>query len=162
MSSEIYRRDIRYRQRGIGFGSPSAGFVEIGHLEFIHPHDTVLCRRRIIAYAYHDHTHIAERRIAEHGHAVALAVRVASGKECAEAHPTLLGTPCAVALFLQLDKVLQIEIEVVVLRPYYCPVGGTILVVLSMRRQFERNLVFVEIVLNVGAESDEHRKVAGT
>ena len=89
-----------------------------------------------------------------------LVVRVASGEESGETNARLLVAFGLVALFLEVDERLQAEVEEVGFRPYDAAVGWEVVVVFPVGSEFEGNFVFVEILLDVGAEAHEERELS--
>ena len=162
MRAEVHCGDVAHRQSGVGLRSPAPGFVEVRDFEFVDPYGAVLGHGRVVAHADEDDTDVAQRRIAHDRYAVALVVGVAAGVERSVPYSALLLTLGAVALALEVDEVLEIEVEVVVQRPYDSPLCRRIAVVVSRRGNLEGHLILIEVVLHIGAKTDEHRQVART
>ncbi len=157
MRAEIESGDIAHAKCGIGLRSPASGLVEVGYLKLVDPHGGVFGGGGIVAHAYQYHADIAQRRVAHHGHAVAFVVGIAACEECAVAHAALFVALGAVAFFLELYEALQVEVEVVRLRPYYILVAGEVAVVCALGCKLKGHFIFIEVVFNVGTKADKHR-----
>ncbi len=64
-----------------------------------------------------------------------------------------------VTFFLHIDKILQAAVQEIAFRPDFGAVRRAVSV-MAMRCQSERNLIFVIIVLYVGSQTHENRKVS--
>ena len=159
VSAEVEGGDVGESEGSIGARCPAAILVEVGDAELVDPNDAVLDGGGVVADANHEYADVTEGRVAEHGDGVALVVGVAPGVWDAEAHTALLHALGSVTLQFEVDEPLQVEVEVVVEGPNALAVGGAVGVV-SGGGEGKRYLVFVVVVLDVGAESDEQAELA--
>ena len=139
-------------------GSPTAVVIALQQAQFIDPYLTRLHLAGDVAHTYHHHLHVANGGITHHADLVAWLVGVIAAEQLVEtsAAQGLLG----VAVLLHVGKHAQIDVEHILLWPYLTTVGIRVLIIIAaVRRQHQRNLVFVVVVLVVATQADKHRQL---
>ena len=143
----------------VALRSPTSRTVVVLKAQLVDPHLTTLCACRIVAHTYNHSLHITKRRVADNSDTVLRIIGIVSRVRTIVRR--LTNGFRLVTLTLQSGEKRERNVEHIVLGPHLQTVGSRVfVVVVAMRCELQRNLVLVEVVLVVGTEAYEYRKLS--
>ena len=159
MSTHVECCNIAHADIYITFSSPATILVEVGNLEFVHPNLSALLTAGIIAHTNHHDTNVAQRRITDNADLVALMLWVISGIQFRHLYRTAFFVFLPVTFLFQVGEHIESYIHKVFFRPYDILVSRAISIVLARFRQFQRHFIFIEVIFDIGTQSQEYRNI---
>ena len=143
----------------VALRSPASRTVVVLKAQLVDPHLATLSTCRIVAHTDYHRLHIAKRRVADNSDTVLRIIGIVS-----RVRTIVRGLSYClrlVALTLQSGEERQRNVEHIALGPHLQTVGSRVfVVVVAMRCELQRNLILVEVVLVVGTEAYEYRKLS--
>ncbi len=154
----VDRADVGKLHVQVALRGPSALVGELLQAQLVAPHLHALHRTAIVPDAYHNGLHLAQRRVAHDGDAVAGPFLVVVGEELCHAYQSQ--ALLRIARLLQAGKDVQVDVYHVLLRPYGSASGSALGVVEAFGSQLHRHFILVEVALVVGTQSQEDARLA--
>ena len=139
--------------------SPSTVVVGVKQSQLVDPNLSRLYLVGDVTHTYHHHLHLAQCRVTHHAHCVGRNIRIGRGEELRiRGDARGLGL---IAGFFHTGKDVEVDIQHVGFRPHHLPVcSGVFAVVTTVRRQFQRDHIFVVVVLIVTTQTDEDSQLS--
>ena len=139
--------------------SPSTVVVGVKQTQLVDPNLSRLYLVGDVTHTYHHHLHLAQRGVTHHAHCVGRNIRIGRGEELRiRGDARGLGL---IAGFFHTGKDVEVDIQHVGFRPHHLPVcSGVFAVVTTVRRQFQRDHIFVVVVLIVTTQTDEDSQLS--
>ena len=160
MEAHVDSGNVAHAQCHAGLRSPATFVVKVSDSELIGPDNTILGRASVIAHTNHDDAHIAQRWITLDGDSVIGVVGILLSEAYSVAHIRVASHLGRITGLLDCRQQVKVDVEHVVLGPHLVSVAGAVGVIASVWREVQRNLVFIVIVLDIRAQSQECRHIA--
>ena len=139
--------------------SPTALVVESRQAQLVEPYLDGLGRARVVAHTHHHRLHLTDRRVTHHADAV-LRVLLIKFRVYLRLRHLRVAVCGEVASALQLRQLGEVDVQHVLFRPHRLASVRRVTVVVTLRSDRERNLIFVVVALVVRSQAHEYRHLA--
>ena len=160
MPAHVNHTDIAEVKTHAGLGCPTTITVEVGNTQFINPNDKVLGgTSRVVSHTNEHYPYLAQRRITHHIDMIAsvigvfLLIPLGIGNFGVTCH---LG---GVSVFLDSSEHIKVEVEHILIGPDRKSIGRTVSTIMSWGSNYQRNLIFIIVVLDIRTHAHKERYV---